>query len=62
MALVHRGEGYLTAAREITAAIDAYVASYSVPLVDAARRGEPAASSDAGSSRAACFGSYGSLR
>jgi signal transduction histidine kinase len=40
-------EGQAKAAREITAAIDAYVATYSVPLVDAARRGEPAASNDA---------------
>jgi signal transduction histidine kinase len=34
------------AAREITAAIDSYIANYSVPLVEAARRGERSAASD----------------
>jgi signal transduction histidine kinase len=33
------------AAREIASAVDAYVAEYSVPLVEAARRGEPSARS-----------------
>ena len=37
--------GQAEAAREITAAIDEYVAGYSVPLVHAARRGDPSASS-----------------
>ena len=39
--------GQAEAARRITAAIDAYIAQYSVPLVEAARRGEPSATSDA---------------
>ena len=38
--------GQAQTAREITAAIDSYVANYSVPLVEAARRGEPSAASD----------------
>ena len=39
--------GQAEAARRITAAIDTYIAQYSVPLVEAARRGEPSATSDA---------------
>jgi signal transduction histidine kinase len=35
------------AARDIVAAVDAYVSEYSLPLVEAARRGEPSASSEA---------------
>jgi signal transduction histidine kinase len=38
--------GQAQAAREITATIDSYIAQYSVPLVEAARRGEPSAASD----------------
>ena len=40
-------DGESEAARRITAAIDTYIAQYSVPLVEAARRGEPSATSDA---------------
>jgi signal transduction histidine kinase len=39
--------GQAQAARNIVAAVDAYVTGYSVPLVEAARRGEPSASSEA---------------
>jgi signal transduction histidine kinase len=38
-----RANGQATAAREIVTAVDAYVTEYSVPLVAAARRGEPSA-------------------
>jgi signal transduction histidine kinase len=38
--------GQAEAAQRITAAIGAYIAQYSVPLVEAARRGDPAATSE----------------
>ena len=38
--------GQAAAARRITGAIDAYIAQYSVPLVEAARRGDPEATSE----------------
>jgi signal transduction histidine kinase len=39
-------DGQARAAREITTAIDAYIAEYSLPLVERARRGERSASSE----------------
>jgi signal transduction histidine kinase len=40
-------DGQAHAARQIAESVDAYVAEYSVPLVEAARRGDPSASSEA---------------